>query len=375
MKDAYEAMKALQFPDPMKETREAMEALQFHGSTKGIQEAMKAFQFPDPMKDALETMKTFQFQDSMKAIRETMKAPQFPDPMKDALEIMKAFEFQDSMKGIRETMKALQFPDPMKGIREAMEAFQFHNSKGMQEAMKAFQFPDSMKDAQEAMKAFQLYNPMKGTGALQIESLAEAMSARSWPLAYENLDTDIVVHGENAISVGSTTLTHSEIQSLVDQIADKAFSPSEERLEQAVAVIIAEIASLRNSKLEILLTYLIFPIVVAFMFSIINPVIEYYVKEALSVNERQMKKDIRKHALASVDDSTQLNSYRFVSTKVLNVHLNPSAKSSVLGRFHLGQALLLIEKDEAWSLVAWHDDDGRVALQGWVFSRYLNKFR
>ena len=287
-----------------------------------------------------------------------------PDYMKETHEAMKALQYHDPMKEMREAMKAAQYHDPMKEMREAMKALQYYDPmKEMWEAMKSLQFQDPMKEMREAMKA------------LQIDGLAEAMSPRSWPLAYETLVTEITICDDNTIAVGSTTLTRSEVQSLVDQIADRAFAQSTGRLEKAVAAIVAEIASLRNPTLEKLLTWLIFPIIVAAMFSIINPVADFYIKEALSVNERQMKKNIRKHVLASVDDSAQLDSYRFVSTKVLDVYLNPSAKSPVLGRIHFGQSLLLLEKNKAWSLVAWSDDDGSVALQGWVFSRYLSKFR
>ena len=276
-------------------------------------------------------------------------------------------QLPDRNDEIQNAMKAAQtLHDPLRGMREAMKAAQELSdpTRQMQEAMKSFEMlSDPLKGMREAMKA------------LQVGDLAQAISQRAWPLAYEVLDSEIVIHDDKTVQIDSTTYTHSQIQNLIDEVANRAISQSTERVEQAVVALIAEIAKLKNPTLEKLLTWLIFPIIVATIFSIINPVADFYIKNALDVNERQLKKDIRKQVLSSMNDSTPLDSYRFVSTKGLEVHIKPSGKSPLLGQLHFGQAVFLVEKDDAWSLVAWHDDEGRVELQGWVFSRYLSKFR
>lgn len=34
---------------------------------------------------------------------------------------------------------------------------------------------------------------------------------------------------------------------------------------------------------------------------------------------------------------------------------------------------MLVEKNRDWVLISWSDEDKGLALQGWVFSRYVEK--
>lgn len=142
-----------------------------------------------------------------------------------------------------------------------------------------------------------------------------------------------------------------------------------------IRTLVDEIRSLRNPVHEKLLTWVVFPILVALLFSIVNPVADYYVKEALAENERRAKKEIKAQVQATVASSPAIDSFRFISRRSLSVHQSPRAKSPVIGTLTLGKAVLLVEKQKDWSLVAWTSEDGKVSLQGWVYSRYLAKFR
>ncbi|MDP3811625.1 MAG: SH3 domain-containing protein [Hydrogenophaga sp.] len=68
-------------------------------------------------------------------------------------------------------------------------------------------------------------------------------------------------------------------------------------------------------------------------------------------------------------------SLRIVSSKVLVVRLNPGAKSPELGRLHYGAAVELVEKSGHFALIKWRHGESKVELQGWVFARYLSKFK
>lgn len=65
--------------------------------------------------------------------------------------------------------------------------------------------------------------------------------------------------------------------------------------------------------------------------------------------------------------------YRLVSADILNVRLKPSNKATVLGKLYFGQVVMLVEKNRDWVLISWSDEDKGLALQGWVFSRYVEK--
>lgn len=331
---------------------------------RDMHEAMKTLQLHDPMKEAREAMKVLQLQDPMKEYREAMKTLQLQDPMKEYREAMKALQLQAPMKEYREAMKSLQLQDPMKEAREAMKALQLHDPiKEFREAMKATQLHCSMQEVNEAFKA------------LGIENILKTISRQEWPLAYASPDVSITVNSNNTVTLDSTTLTCSEIQQIANDIADRTLSRSANQLEFAITMLVAEIRALKNPALERILSLLVYPIIVALIFSIVNPITDFYIKESLTAEKREIEKKIKKHVLAATKDSAALDSYRLVTRTYLDVRANPSATSQPLGRLHFGQVVVLIEKRKDWSLVAWSDDENEVAVQGWVFSRYLGKFR
>ena len=47
----------------------------------------------------------------------------------------------------------------------------------------------------------------------------------------------------------------------------------------------------------------------------------------------------------------------------------------VLARLSFGKAVRLLEKEKDFSLVLWTDKESGAEIQGWVFSRYLGKFK
>ncbi|AYZ96724.1 SH3 domain-containing protein [Burkholderia dolosa] len=69
----------------------------------------------------------------------------------------------------------------------------------------------------------------------------------------------------------------------------------------------------------------------------------------------------------------QLQSFRFVLKEELEVHTHPSSKSPAVGNLALGQVVMLLERQKAWSSVAWTADDESPAVHGWVYSRYVSK--
>lgn len=373
-------MKALQLHDPLKEYREAIKAMQLHDPMKEAREAMKALQLQDPLKEYREAMKAIQLHDPMKEAREAMKALQLQDPLKEYREAMKAIQLHDPMKEVREAMKALQLQDPLKEYREAMKAIQLNDPmKEVREAMKALQLQDPLKEYREAMKATQFHGSIQAANsalkALGLENILKTMSQQEWPLAHAGVDGGISVNADNTVTLNSTTLSCSEIQQIANEIADRTFNRSSEQIEYVITKLVAEIRALKNPALEKILSLLVYPIIVALIFSIVNPITDYYIKESLNAEKREVEKKIKKHVLSATEDSTTLNSFRLVSRKFLDVRVNPSATSPTLGRLYFGQVVVLIEKRKDWSLVAWSDDDNQLAVQGWVFSRYLSKFQ
>jgi hypothetical protein len=348
LSEVHDAMKPLQLHDPMKEYQESIKSMQLHDPIMVVREAMKALQLQDPLKEYREVIKAMQLHDPMKEAREAMKVLQLQDPLKEYREVMKAMQLHNPMKEVREAMKALQLQDPLKEFRESMKATQFHSS---------------MQAVNSALKA------------LCLENILRTTSQQEWPLAHARVDGGITVNADNTVTLDSTTLSCTEIQQIANEISDRTFNRSSEKIEYAITTLVAEIRALKNPALEKVLLLLVYPIIVALIFSIVNPITDFYIKESLNAEKREVEKKIKKHVLSATKDSATLNSFRLVSRKSLDVRVNPSATSPTLGRLYFGQVVVLIEKQKDWSLVAWSDDDNEVAVQGWVFSRYLSKFQ
>ena len=65
--------------------------------------------------------------------------------------------------------------------------------------------------------------------------------------------------------------------------------------------------------------------------------------------------------------------YRIVTARILNVRERPKRHSDIRGKLLAGDLVLIQKKKKNWSLVEYSNEDTRVKIQGWVFTRYLRK--
>jgi hypothetical protein len=101
----------------------------------------------------------------------------------------------------------------------------------------------------------------------------------------------------------------------------------------------------------------------------------HYAPLLLGESPREDKKIVNAAARELIGTPELLHSYRYVASKVLIVRLNPRASSPELGRLKFGAAVELVEKSGDFALVKWRDNATKVELQGWVFARYVSKFK
>ena len=396
LKDSLEKINAMQANhlfEPMKRASEALDAA-------------RAAQFADlkrPMsglKDSLEKISAMQANhlfEPMKRASEALdaaRAAQFADlkgPMsglKDSLEKISAmqanhlFEPMILASEALDAARAAQFADlkgPMSGLKDSLEKISAIQANHLFEPMKRL---SEALDAARAAQFADLKGPMSGlkdslekVGAIRIDSILDRISKEKWPLAYNASADDITISSDSTITVDSTTFTYEEIQDFANQIVDKVNAELSSNLEQGIAQIVSVIQAVRIPGLEKLLTWLVFPMIVGFLLSFVNPIADFYVKEHLAPKKKEIEKQLRNHVARSIGNTEQLNSFRFISANILNVRSRPSNKAQILGRLQFAQVVVLIKRDKDWSLVAWTDDENGLQLQGWVFSRYLQKFR
>lgn len=86
-------------------------------------------------------------------------------------------------------------------------------------------------------------------------------------------------------------------------------------------------------------------------------------------------KFIEKEIPKKIDDKFIFQNLRFVTADVLRVRSRDYQKSDLIGKLYLGDVVTIIRKKKHWTLMKWEDKENDLEIQGWVFSRYLRKFR
>lgn len=91
-----------------------------------------------------------------------------------------------------------------------------------------------------------------------------------------------------------------------------------------------------------------------------------------SSNEKKLaSKKLKKSARVIAANGGDISPYRYVTAFDLEVKMTPSNSSDVEGILYYGDVIVLLEKGRHWSLIEW--EDGDLTIEGYVFSRYLQK--
>lgn len=203
-------------------------------------------------------------------------------------------------------------------------------------------------------------------GISSARALLESMTQASEPYGLSGLM-------EEATQLPESEELHENALQLVRSITDtaaKAFTAQE-----AVAQIIQAIHATKEPQYQKLLLAILWPVVMAIVFSLVNPVADFYVKKWLEGTPKQeATKQVKEAAREAVGDVRMLKNYKFVSIQHLDLRTSPRANALVVGQLRFGQTVHVLEKERDFTLVTWRSEDGKVELQGWVFSRYLKRF-
>lgn len=100
-----------------------------------------------------------------------------------------------------------------------------------------------------------------------------------------------------------------------------------------------------------------------------------YAPAVLGESPQVARKTVQELARTAVGSPQLLAEYRYVSATLLIVRQNPKARSPEVGRLSFGKAVLLLKKEKGFALILWTDAESGAEIQGWVFSRYLGRFR
>ena len=96
---------------------------------------------------------------------------------------------------------------------------------------------------------------------------------------------------------------------------------------------------------------------------------------------KQLNKSIKNNAIKELNNDSCtnkediLNTYRFVSCDNLNVRSKNTINSAVIYCLNKGDVVKIINKQKNWTKIEYKNDDETISVTGWVFTRYISKFK
>ena len=282
----------------------------------------------------------------MKEHREMLAA--ISDPMKEHREMLAAIS--DPMKEHREMLAA--FSDPMKEHREMLAAFS-----------------DPMKELRASLALFS--NPVSDihraiTGHTSLNSIKDiALSVKD----------SIEVDNEGGITLSSKRIAAADLQELSDKIFHKSSLAESHSFDEAINRLISEIRAQKDPLTQKILIYFVYPLIIIIIASFINPIVDHHVKSHIKSDKRSLVKELKASVNKELNNQAILSSLRYVSASTLNVRYSASINSDLIGYLRFSSAVLILEKQKNWTLIEWSDPENDAKITGWVFTRYLKRFR
>ena len=108
-----------------------------------------------------------------------------------------------------------------------------------------------------------------------------------------------------------------------------------------------------------------------------TPIIEQAQTTDYRVIEKNIRIEVNNTLNINIDSKDVrddlLEIYGYVSTGQLIIRQTNKVKSKALHTVEFGQVVRIVHKDRNWTLVEYESDE--VTIQGWVFTRYISKFK
>lgn len=212
-----------------------------------------------------------------------------------------------------------------------------------------------------------------GFGNVNMSALAE--------LVADSGDERITATPEGGIASSTQAIGPDELQELVDAVIERSgIRTAEATIADAVNKLVCETRKLPRETLfrKFMVNFIISFLVELVMLFIIGPLLQPTVLKDGGYSGPPRSAVIRtvQRAVSQMAVPREVvRDYRFVTADCLNVREQGSMDSRVIGRLHFGDVIRVVDKRRHWTLVEWTDGEGQVRVRGWVFTRYIAKFR
>lgn len=182
---------------------------------------------------------------------------------------------------------------------------------------------------------------------------------------------DVVIDASGEISVSGDSVGISELTEVLQQVSSaisRIPSPAE------FLRFVLQILSRAKRPIASIILILVLP----FLLNVAANLSTSYFQGLLSEHSHKPRRErikLFQNEASNNFDLSLLSSYRFTTADVLNVRGHESTKSRIIGRLYFGQVVRLVTKGRKWSYVEYINEDTGSEVRGWVFSRYLRKFK
>lgn len=148
-----------------------------------------------------------------------------------------------------------------------------------------------------------------------------------------------------------------------------------ESLDGAVRALIQQLERLESSQ-QLLLRMLWLPLVVGLLLDVTGPISEHFVKKWLEDSPQGQVKQANERVVSAAGGVQVLHlaDYRLVVKHNLEVRAVPAAASRPVSALPFGAHVRQVDESGAFTLVEWRSE-GDATVSGWVFTRYLKRFR
>ncbi len=350
--------------EPLKNYRDVIGVIEPLKSYHDMIGAIEPFKTYHDMIGAIEPLKTYH--DMIGAI----------EPFKTYHDMIGAIE---PLKTYRDMIGAIE---PLKTYRDMIGAIEplktYRDMIGAIEPLKAYHDVistiDPLKTYRQSFTSIQQLKDSLGTIDL---NTAHSNIFKKLQNFTSNVNDEIEIEIDNSgtIKISTTQVMASELEALSRDIIEKSSKSFSLSLEKAVNKLIYEVQKQQDPLVQKILMWFIFPLMVGIVLSLINPISAQYVNSKSAPNKKALAKELKNSVNSSTERLELITPLRYVSADKLNVRINASRKSEKIGVLYFPSVVIIIEKRKNWSLIEWREPDTEVSIRGWVFSRYLAKFR
>ncbi|GEC88140.1 SH3 domain-containing protein [Brevibacillus brevis] len=271
-------------------------------------------------------------------------------------EVAKTLQYQS--KVLAQFQNAIRPINP--AFAEVTKSLQYH-SKLVSQVIS----PEISLSLSHSLQAFQAEYKFSSDKVNQVSSFLNSIDIES----LQNLRTVQVEADEN---VRMNSLSSDQISEVIRlALEESGILTRIQSLESSINKLIIIALKFKEPFFKTVILSIVLNLVSSMIFWVFQPALDEYRKTIQ--NKPQSIKQIKSAVSQSEISKEALVDYRFVSADTLSVRQKPSSKSSKLSTLYFGTFIRVVETRKDWSLVEWTSDD--TLIRGWVFSRYLEKFK